>query len=135
MVILIREACGPARVLRDQTNASQHSECPLVALAWWGMMEQGIRFEPTDPPDPEDVRVVPADMRFAPLQRNGRAYLSWKISDAIHLNESRVLSPRTVLDLLISPEDARAYAQILLEVAEQAEELEQGGSGMRPPAE
>ena len=59
------------------------------------MIEQGIRFEPTDPPDPEDIRVVPADMRFAPLLRNGRAYVSWKISDSIRLNESRV--PPTVL--------------------------------------
>ena len=104
------------------------------------MIEQGIRFEPTDPPDPEDIRVVPADMRFAPLLQKGRAYIAWKISDTIRLNESRVLSPpHSVLDLLISPEDARAYAQILLEVAEQAEEMEQGGSGigegMRPPAE
>jgi hypothetical protein len=104
------------------------------------MMEQGIRFEPNDPPDPEDLRVVPADMRFAPLVQNGRAYMAWKISDTIRLNESRVLSPpRFVLDLLISPEDARAYAQILLDVAEQAEEMEQGGSGitqgMRPPDE
>jgi hypothetical protein len=104
------------------------------------MIEQGIRFEPTDPPDPDDLRVVPADMRLAPLVRNGRAYIAWKISDAIRLDESRVLTPpRSVLDLLISPEDARAYAQILLEVAEQAEEMEQGGSGMaqgmHPPAE
>jgi hypothetical protein len=95
------------------------------------MIEQGIRFEPTDPPDPEDLRVVPADMRFAPLVRHGRAYISWKISDPMRLNESRVLPPpRSVLDLLISPEDARAYAQILLDVAEQAEEMEQGGSGI-----
>src|SRR4051812_24771535 len=104
------------------------------------MIEQGIRFEPTDPPDPEDVRVVPADMRFAPLVRNGRAYIAWKISDSIRLNQGGVrLPPRSVLDLLISPEDARAYAQILLEVTEQAEEMEQGGSGitkgMRPPDE
>jgi hypothetical protein len=104
------------------------------------MIEQGIRFEPTDPPDPEDVRVIPADMRLAPLVRNGRAYIAWKISDTIRLNETRVLPPpRIVLDLLISPEDARAYAQMLLEVAEQAEEMEEGGSGigegMRPPDE
>jgi hypothetical protein len=102
------------------------------------MSTQGIRFEPTDPPDPDDLRVVPADMCFAPLVRNGRAYITWKISDAIRLSESRVLPPyRSVLDLLISPEDARAYAQILLEVAEQAEEMEQGESGrpqgIRPP--
>src|SRR5947209_10656811 len=104
------------------------------------MIEHGIRFEPTDPPDPEDVRVVPADMRVAPLVRKGRAYVSWKISDSIRLNESRVQSsPHPVLNLLISPEDARAYAQMLLEVAEQAEEVEQGesriGEDMRPPAE
>ena len=104
------------------------------------MRTQGIRFESTDPPDPDDGRVVPADMHFTPLVRNGRAYLSWKISDSIRLNVSRVLSPpRTVLDLLISPDDARAYAQMLLEVAEQAEELAQGGSGigegMRPSVE
>src|SRR4051794_15766783 len=104
------------------------------------MIEQGIRFEPADPPDPEDLRVVPADMRLAPLVRNRRAYIAWKISDPIRLNESRALPPpRSVLDLLISPEDARAYAQILLEVAEQAEEMEQGGSGitkgMHPPSE
>ena len=102
------------------------------------MSTQGIRFEPTDPPDPDDWRVVPADMHFTPLVRNGRAYIEWSISDTIRLNESRVLPPtRSVLDLLISPEDARAYAQILLEVAEQAEEMEPGGSGiakgMRPP--
>src|SRR3954452_15379018 len=95
------------------------------------MIEQGIRFAPITPPDPADVRVVPADMRFAPLVRNGRAYIAWKISDTIRLSESRVLPPhRSVLDLLISPEDARAYAQILLDVAEQAEEMEQGGSGI-----
>ena len=83
------------------------------------MSTQGIRFEPTDPPDPDDLRVVPTDMQLTPLVRNGRAYIAWKISDTIRLNESRVLPPtRSVLDLLISPEDARAYAQILLEVAE-----------------
>jgi hypothetical protein len=99
-------------------------------MVWWGMIEQGIRFEPTNPPDPDDLRVVPADMRFAPLVRNGRAYIAWKISDAIRLNESRVLPPhRSVLDLLISPEDARSYAQILLDVADEAEQMEQGGSG------
>jgi hypothetical protein len=122
----------------DNWILSPTARCSCTALAWWGMIEQGIRFEPTNPPDPEEVRVVPADMRLAPLLRNGRAYLSWKISDAIRLNESRMPSPPSpVLDLLISPDDARAYAQMLLEVAEEAEGMEQGGSGigegMRPP--
>jgi hypothetical protein len=94
------------------------------------MSEHGIRFEPTDPPDPDDLRVVPADMQFTPLVQNGRAYIGWKISETIRLNKSSSSRQHPyALEMLISPRDARDYAQMLLDVADMAEDLQRGGPG------
>jgi hypothetical protein len=86
------------------------------------MPEHSISFNRQSPPDPSDPRKVPAGMLFVPVSRGGRAYIVWKIAEVINLSEQTEIKHHPyVLEMLISPSDARSFAESLLDIANRIE--------------
>jgi len=73
------------------------------------------------------IRLVPFG-RF--VRHRDTVYIQWDIAEAVpikDLQENRHYPP--VLKMLISPADARAFAESLLRAASVAQEMQDGGGG------
>jgi hypothetical protein len=83
-----------------------------------------IDFDPKNPPDPADPRIVPASFQFTFVRRDGRVYIEWNIAEVIRMNgQNEKRHYPYLIRTLISPADARAYAKQLLDSATEAEGL------------
>lgn len=92
------------------------------------MSHEGISFDSVEPIDPNDLRRV-ANLELAPLLIRGQPYIQWKMYEAIRMsNPGQAQNQPEVLDMLISPKDARSYAQALVDAANMADDLPPGES-------
>jgi hypothetical protein len=80
-----------------------------------------VSFEPHNPPDPSDPRVVPL-MDLGLVIHNGKPYISWNVTEAVPIHGPRQLHEGEYLvRSLLSPNDVRAMAEGLLRFADLAE--------------
>jgi hypothetical protein len=89
-----------------------------------------ISFDPICPANPYDPRIVPASMQFTLVFKYERTYIEWNISETVKMRgENDKRHHPYIVRTLIIPADARRYAQMLMDAAERAESLQNGGSG------
>lgn len=90
----------------------------------------GIRFDRVSPLDPSDPRVVPAWLDFTFETIAEATYIRWNISQTIPMNAPTTQQAYpAVVEALISPNDARAIAEMLLTAANGAEDFRNSGAG------
>lgn len=92
-----------------------------------------ISFEPKEPPDSSDPRMVPASMQFTSVKHDDGVYIEWNIAEVVRMNlQNERRHYPYLIRTVISPSDARAYAQLLLDAAAEAEDFSTGRTGLPP---
>ncbi|HEY1214847.1 MAG TPA: hypothetical protein VGE93_14550 [Bryobacteraceae bacterium] len=80
-----------------------------------------VGFEPHNPADPSDPRIVPL-MDLGLVIHNGKTYVAWNVTEALPIHGPRELhQDQYLVRSVLSPDDVRAMAEGLLRFADFAE--------------